>query len=104
MSKKRSNSDGARRRFLAEVLGLAGGSSLFGLGAVLYTRQVASMPVGALRPPGALAEDDFVPGWFATGDGVPALLEQTHGTLRVEVVPGRSSAGLARYQHLVGRS
>ncbi len=59
MSKKRSNSDGARRRFLADVLGLAGGSSLFGLGAVLYTRQVASMPADALRPPGALAEDDF---------------------------------------------
>ncbi|MCP5028174.1 MAG: hypothetical protein GY929_18000 [Actinomycetia bacterium] len=49
----------------------------------------------------ALTADDFVPGWFATGDGLPALLEQTHGALRVSAVPGRSAEGLERYRHLL---
>ena len=59
MPKTRNHGDRARRRFLAELLGLAGGTGLFGLGAVLYTEQVASKPAYAIRPPGALDEDRF---------------------------------------------
>lgn len=49
-----------RRRFLKEVAGVAGGACLFAAGVGLYSRQAAALPATALRPPGALAEDDFL--------------------------------------------
>jgi len=48
-----------RRRFLADLARTAGGVALFGLGVGLYTRQAASLPADALRPPGALPEAQF---------------------------------------------
>lgn len=50
----------ARRRFLKEVAGVAGGACLFAAGVGLYSRQASALPATALRPPGALAEDDFL--------------------------------------------
>lgn len=52
--------DAARRQFLLSTLKTA---SAVGLGAVvlgLYSRQSRALPAPALRPPGALAEDDFL--------------------------------------------
>ncbi len=50
----------ARRRFLNGIAGAAGGACLLALGAGLYARQAAALPAEALRPPGALAEADFL--------------------------------------------
>ena len=50
---------GPRRRFLRELAAAAGGGCLLALGASLYAR-AAALPAQALRPPGALAEDDFL--------------------------------------------
>lgn len=50
----------ARRKFLADIARTAGGVALFGLGLGLYSRQSLSLPAQALRPPGALAENEFL--------------------------------------------
>lgn len=50
----------ARRRFLKDAAGVAGGAGLLALGVVLYARQASALPATALRPPGALAEADFL--------------------------------------------
>lgn len=50
----------ARRRFLVNSAGVAGGMVLLGLGLGLYARQARSRPPTALRPPGALPEDRFL--------------------------------------------
>ena len=53
-----------RRRFLGTALkgaaGAAGGACLFSLGLGLYSKQASALPAQALRPPGALAESDFL--------------------------------------------
>lgn len=51
---------GSRRAFLRGAAGAAGGACLLSLGVSLYSRQAAALPATALRPPGALAEDDFL--------------------------------------------
>lgn len=50
----------SRRRFLTETAKTACGIGLFGLGLGIYSRQSTSLPAHALRPPGALAEEQFV--------------------------------------------
>lgn len=50
----------ARRRFLLESARMACGVGLLGLGLGLYARKVAALPPAAIRPPGALAEKDFL--------------------------------------------
>ncbi len=49
-----------RRRFLIETAITACGVSLFGAGLALYARQASSLPAYAIRPPGALPEEDFL--------------------------------------------
>ncbi|HLS56157.1 MAG TPA: ferredoxin-type protein NapG [Zeimonas sp.] len=49
-----------RRRFLRDAAGAAGGACLLALGAGLYAAQTAARPAGAVRPPGALDERDFL--------------------------------------------
>ena len=49
-----------RRRFLTRGAQAAGAASLVGLLLASYGEQAASRPIGALRPPGALAEDEFL--------------------------------------------
>ena len=50
----------ARRRFIADMARSAAGVSLFGMGLALHARQAASsLPPQAIRPPGALVEEDF---------------------------------------------
>ena len=50
----------ARRKFINGVAAAAGGGCLLALGAGLVARQASALPAQAIRPPGALAEDDFL--------------------------------------------
>lgn len=59
-SNRKRNTPTGRRRFLVDVARTAGGVALLGLGIGLYSRQAASLPAHALRPPGALSENDFL--------------------------------------------
>jgi ferredoxin-type protein NapG len=52
--------DAARRRFLAETARAACGVGVAGLLLGLYARRSEALPAVALRPPGALAGDDFL--------------------------------------------
>jgi len=62
----RSDRDGkpktvpARRRFFKETAGVACGAGLVALGVGLYASQTKALPATALRPPGALPEDEFL--------------------------------------------
>ncbi len=49
-----------RRGFLVDMARTACGVALLGAGVGLYSRQAASLPAEALRPPGALDEADFL--------------------------------------------
>lgn len=49
----------SRRRFLTDTAKTACGIGLLGMGLTLYTKQTSSMPAAALRPPGAIPEDEF---------------------------------------------
>lgn len=55
-----SPASAARRRFINGVAAAAGGGCLLALGAGLYSRSASALPAQALRPPGALAEGDFL--------------------------------------------
>ncbi|MDY0011492.1 MAG: ferredoxin-type protein NapG [Rhodocyclaceae bacterium] len=49
-----------RRQFLLDSARMACGVGLFGLGLGFYAKQAKSRPAQALRPPGALPEEDFL--------------------------------------------
>ncbi len=49
-----------RRRFLGDLARTAGGVALLGLGVGVYSRQATSLPASAIRPPGALPEEQFL--------------------------------------------
>ena len=55
-----SKSSQARRRFLKEMAGAAGGACMLALGVGLYGKEASARPAGAIRPPGALPEQDFL--------------------------------------------
>lgn len=59
-STSRNPDSSSRRRFLLSSARTASGAALLGLGIGLYSRQSVSLPAQALRPPGALAEQDFL--------------------------------------------
>ncbi|MDX9706236.1 MAG: ferredoxin-type protein NapG [Azospira sp.] len=50
----------ARRQFLFETARMACGVGMLGVGLGLYAKQSKALPALALRPPGALAEEDFL--------------------------------------------
>ncbi len=50
----------ARRQFLLDSARMACGVGLLGIGIGLYAKQAKALPPLALRPPGALAEKDFL--------------------------------------------
>ena len=50
----------ARRRFFKDAAGVAAGACLLAGGSALISRTARAMPGDVLRPPGALAEDDFL--------------------------------------------
>ncbi len=49
-----------RRRFIGNTLKMACGIGLLGVGLGLYARRANSLPATAIRPPGALAESEFL--------------------------------------------
>ena len=53
-------SGAARRQFIFDSARMACGVGLLGLGLGLYAKQSQALPALALRPPGALPEDDFL--------------------------------------------
>lgn len=57
---KLTASANARRQFLAKLAGTAAGVGVCGMGLGLYAKQSSALPAEALRPPGALAEPDFL--------------------------------------------
>lgn len=48
-----------RRQFVASCLGMAGSAGVLGLLLGTYSEQSKARPAWAIRPPGALAEEDF---------------------------------------------
>ncbi len=48
-----------RRQFLGDTLKTACGITLLGMGLASYGRQASSFPAWAVRPPGAISEEDF---------------------------------------------
>lgn len=55
-----SPASAGRRRFVNGIAAAAGGGCLLALGAGLHARSASALPAQALRPPGALAESDFL--------------------------------------------
>ena len=55
-----SPASAARRKFINGIAAAAGGGCLLALGAGIYARQASALPAEAIRPPGALAEADFL--------------------------------------------
>ena len=51
--------DRGRRQFIGDALKTACGVGLFGLGLGVYSQRASSLPAAALRPPGAIPEDQF---------------------------------------------
>jgi ferredoxin-type protein NapG len=49
-----------RRQFLGNLLKTACGVGLMGAGLGLYSQKASSLPAAAIRPPGALPEEDFL--------------------------------------------
>ncbi len=49
-----------RRQFLGNLLRTACGVGLVGMGLGIYSRTVSSLPAMAIRPPGALPEEEFL--------------------------------------------
>ncbi|MFQ5643478.1 MAG: ferredoxin-type protein NapG [Thiogranum sp.] len=50
----------ARRRFMGDIARMVSGVGLLGLGIGLYSRRANSLPALAIRPPGALPEEEFL--------------------------------------------
>ncbi|MDH5571421.1 MAG: ferredoxin-type protein NapG [Gammaproteobacteria bacterium] len=57
---KQANSISNRRQFLADTARTASAVTLLAFGLGLYARQVQSLPATAIRPPGAIAEKNFL--------------------------------------------
>ncbi len=58
--RKASAAAAARRQFLLDSARMACGVGLLGIGIGLYAKQAKALPPLAVRPPGALAEKDFL--------------------------------------------
>ena len=68
-----------RRQFLLDAARMACGVGMLGLGVGLYAKQARALPPYAIRPPGALAEGDFLGACIRCGlcvrDCPPKILE-----------------------------
>ncbi|MCP4188917.1 MAG: ferredoxin-type protein NapG [Gammaproteobacteria bacterium] len=55
-----ASNEASRRQFIADTARTACGVGLLGLGIAVYARRAGALPALALRPPGALPEEDFL--------------------------------------------
>ena len=53
-------SNQARRKFISNLVKTTCGVGLLGMGIGMYSKQAKSMPPDAIRPPGAIEEEDFL--------------------------------------------
>jgi len=60
MSEAEQKNEMNRRQFLGNMLRTACGVGLVGLGLGIYAQRASSLPAQAIRPPGALPEEDFL--------------------------------------------
>ena len=60
MAEKTKGTGVNRRQFVGTLLRTACGVGLVGLGLGIYSRQASSLPAMAIRPPGALPEEEFL--------------------------------------------
>lgn len=60
MTHDADKADLARRKFLTNTASAVFGVSAFGIGLGMYAKQSQALPVQALRPPGALPEEEFL--------------------------------------------
>lgn len=84
------SSAAARRKFLRGIAGAAGGAGLAALGTTLLAQHTQARPAHAVRPPGALAEHDFLGACVRCG---LCVRDCPYGTLKLAplgsaVVPG----------------
>lgn len=82
----------SRRRFLENVSRAAGGAVLFSLGMALYSEQARSLPAGAIRPPGASNESDFLGACVRCGLCVRAC---PYDTLKLATLGDPAAYGIA---------
>lgn len=81
---KPASTSSPRRRFLKEMAGAAGGACLLAMGITLYSKQARALPALAIRPPGALAENDFLGACIRCG---LCVRDCPYGTLKL-ATPG----------------
>lgn len=79
-----------RRGFLVDMARTACGVALVGLGVGLYSRQAASLPAEAIRPPGALDETDFLGACVRCG---LCVRDCPYDTLRLAPLGDKVAAG-----------
>lgn len=60
MGKAGNKVDQHRRRFLVRAAAQTCGATLLGMGLITLSRQAHTLPAAAIRPPGAVAEKDFL--------------------------------------------
>lgn len=60
MKDQANKADQARRKFLTDMAGAAFGVGAFGVGLGMYAKQTQALPAQAIRPPGALPEEQFL--------------------------------------------
>jgi len=80
----------SRRKFVQNCVGLASSAGVVGLLLATYSKQSKALPAWALRPPGALPEEDFLCGWLEAnkpGMSPPAILHGDYSPFNVMVAP-----------------
>jgi ferredoxin-type protein NapG len=55
-----ASKSGSRRRFLQDTARLACGAAVFGVGLGVYAKRASALAAEAIRPPGALGEEEFL--------------------------------------------
>lgn len=85
----------ARRRFLKEMAGAAGSACVLALGVGLYSRQASARPATALRPPGALAEGEFLAACLRCG---LCVRDCPYDTLRLSALGDHVATGTPYFE------
>ena len=90
-----SSTPSTRRRFLKDAAGVDGGAGLLALGAGMYAKQASALPATAIRPPGALPEDDFLAACVRCGLCVRAC---PHKTLKLAELGDNVATGMPYFE------